>query len=232
MKSIGTHNLVVAAVMMAIGSWICCLFLSIYEPKWMVLLKKDLKVVLYENLSIPESAHNSVSASQPQNATSACIYVLGGTDEGLKLKFAVTSTIYHQGWAKKVIVLSVPGKTEYDETRRRNLTNDEWAEKQLIELGVSQEDIEFIKPLNSMFGTYSEAKALSDFVRKNCIQRLFLICASYHSKRVYATFSSSLCHYGVTLKIYPTEEYVNLFDLFLEYIKLFFYKAFLSLGLT
>ena len=88
------------------------------------------------------------------------VYILGGTQDSLVLKFRTAIGLCGSGTAKKIMLLSTPAITEYDEILGRNLTNDEWALKELSGLGIACSHIEFIRAEDGFFGTLSEAKAV------------------------------------------------------------------------
>ena len=54
------------------------------------------------------------------------IYVLGGNQRSLELKYKTAADLFRKGICKRIWILSRPGKTEYSRSLRRNLTNDEW----------------------------------------------------------------------------------------------------------
>jgi hypothetical protein len=62
----------------------------------------------------------------PASGPIDAMYVLGGTQRSLELKFDTASILYHNGISKKILILSRLGKTEYSRLLKRNLTNDEW----------------------------------------------------------------------------------------------------------
>ena len=60
------------------------------------------------------------------------VYVLGGTHASLKLKFATAAKLYAIGLTETIMVLHSDKLTGYDRNLGRNLTNNQWAIKQLI----------------------------------------------------------------------------------------------------
>jgi hypothetical protein len=176
-----------------------------------------------QTLLLPRDYH-SIPESVGKDQRKIAIYVLGGSQDSLRVKYATVASLYRAGIGKKVMILHVPGKTEYDMALGRNLTNDEWSFKQLFDLGLAREDLEAISIPNYYFGTFSEARGLAGIMRRKGIQRLLIVCSSYHTKRVLITFSTILMDTGVVIEIHPAYEKVGLGLLFNEYAKLVFYK--------
>ncbi|MBW1720052.1 MAG: hypothetical protein JRJ43_10940 [Deltaproteobacteria bacterium] len=95
----------------------------------------------------------------PSGAKVDAIYVLGGSQTNLELKYKTASELYHKGICKRIWILSRPGITEYNVSLGRNLTNNEWSILKLTEFGVPEECIEPIKINEGFFGTFTEAQA-------------------------------------------------------------------------
>jgi hypothetical protein len=122
------------------------------------------------------------------------------------------------------MLLSTTGITENDENLGRNLTNDEWALKELSSLGVAVRDIEFMKAERGFFGTLSEAQGVRTVVITRGVRNLMLVCSAYHSRRVQATFSSILKDTGASIRIQAVDETIGIVGLLTEWLKLFFYE--------
>jgi len=154
------------------------------------------------------------------------IYVLGGNQDSLISRFRKASTLYHQGLSNKILILSRPGITEFNQELGRNLTNDEWSIKELGKLNVRKEDIEPESVRKMIFGTLSEAKDISDIVRKKGCHRLILVTSNYHTRRVFTTFSKYTSNKSLEIFIYGSNEETGTRDLFIEYFKLLMYNNF------
>lgn len=186
---------------------------------------KELKFLLMKRLirvePLTENSYNSTSKS------TNILYVLGGSHKSLKKKFKTAADLYSRGLCEKMLLLSEPGITEYDPLLGRNLTNDEWAINKLVDLGVKKEDIEPILLKKGVFGTFTEAKGISDIALKRGYNHLILVTSSYHTMRTWVTFSKLLDGSGVTLYIYASDESVGLRHILLEYVKLKCYESIL-----
>jgi uncharacterized SAM-binding protein YcdF (DUF218 family) len=162
--------------------------------------------------------------SKQESKTTMLIYVLGGNQESLISRFRKASSLYHQGLSKKILILSRPGITEFNQELGRNLTNDEWSIRELEKLNVRKEDIEPASVKKGIFGTLSEAKDLSNIVRKKGCHRLILVTSNYHTRRVFSTFSKYASNNSFEIFIYGTNDNTGLGDLFSEYFKLLMYN--------
>ena len=164
--------------------------------------------------------------SKQESKTTTLIYVLGGNQDSLISRFRKASSLYHQGLSKKILILSRPGITEFNQELGRNLTNDEWSIRELEKLNVRKEDIEPASVKKGIFGTLSEAKDLSNIVRKKGSHRLILVTSNYHTRRVFSTFSKYASNNSFEIFIYGSNDTTGLGDLFLEYFKLLMYNNF------
>ena len=154
------------------------------------------------------------------------IYVLGGNQDSLVNRFREAASLYHKGFSKKILILSRPGITEFSPELGRNLTNNEWAIKELEKVSVRKEDIEPVSVQNNGFGTLSEARNLSDVVRKRGCNRLILVTSDYHTRRVLHSFLKYQADNSVELYIYGSKDQKDFRSLLLEYVKLFIYERF------
>jgi len=168
----------------------------------------------------PNQAFNKKSLGAQRIA----IYVLGGTQHSLRLKYRTAADLYKKEGIEKIMVATSDDITEYDKDIDRNLTNDEWTIKQLARQGVKLEGISFIKLKDGFFGTLREARTLRELCVEKGIERLLLVCSAYHSRRVLAAFSRSLEDTGVEVEICVADEQVGLRGFLYENVKLFFYK--------
>ena len=163
----------------------------------------------------------------PPETTVDAIYVLGGSQNSLELKFKRASELYHQGICKKILILHRPGITEYSRLLKRNLTNDEWAILRLEELGIPKEYVEPISIKKEFFGTFAEAKGVSRLTKKRSYKNMVLISTPYHTRRVKISFENFLRNQELTLYVQGSDNGVFLRHLLVEFIKLKIYEYFL-----
>ena len=155
------------------------------------------------------------------------IYVLGGNQRSLELKYKTAAELFHKGICKRIWILSRPGKTEYSKSLRRNLTNDEWSILKLKELGVPAEDVEAIKIKEGFFGTFAEAKGISSLIKSRGYKSLLLVSSPYHINRVKISFDNFLKNQNTSLLIQGSDAKAFLRDLIVEFFKLKVYQYFL-----
>lgn len=164
--------------------------------------------------------------SEKESKIKSLIYVLGGNQDSLINRFQKAASLYHKGYSKKILILSRPGITEFSPELGRNLTNNEWAIRELEKLNVRKEDIEPVSVQKKIFGTLSEAKDLSDIVRKKGCNRLILVTSDYHTRRVLHAFLKYGSDNSFELYIYGSETEKDFIGLLSEYMKLFIYDHF------
>lgn len=166
---------------------------------------------------LPESAstHNDV------------VYVLGGTPDSLKAKFRTASKLVRDGRAARVLVLRQQALMAFSPALGRNLTADEWVVENLGASGVTADAIEFVAFEEGFFGTWSEAKGISRFVKERGYRRLILVTSPFHSRRAWESFSRTIEQPDTSLFLYLSGEPAYLRHLLPEFAKLLFYRALL-----
>jgi hypothetical protein len=169
--------------------------------------------------------HISSKYSTKASETTAVIYVLGGNQDSLTSRFREASNLYHQGLSKKILILSRPGITEFSPDLGRNMTNNEWAIRELEILHVNKEDIEPVPVGKSILGTLSEAEALTKIVQRKGYKKLILVSSAYHTRRVLDTFSNIASGSPLELYIYGSTDIQGIPSLTLEYLKLIIYDS-------
>ncbi len=155
------------------------------------------------------------------------VYILGGNQKSLQFKAKTVSELFHNGICKRIWVLSSSGITEYNPSLGRNWTNDEWTIMRLGKYGIPKEDIELIKVDEGFFGTYSEAKDVSNLIIERGHNSVLLIAQPYHTRRVRTCFNKTLGSHPVSVYIHDSGEKMPLRYLIVEYIKLKVYQYFL-----
>jgi len=152
------------------------------------------------------------------------VYILGGSQPSLSLKFETARDICKKHGCKEIIMLSRPGITEYSESAGRNLTNDEWALLRMKRTGLSVEKIEFVRMKDEFFGTYNEAKTISGIINERSHDKIALISSAYHTKRVRVSFEKFLKDQKVKVFVYGSKDTGSAYVLIVEYLKLKFYQ--------
>jgi uncharacterized SAM-binding protein YcdF (DUF218 family) len=205
----------------------CIIFLAV----WTFLIfesfpgHEQLNAWLLERLVSTKSLPDDFDKLHPNSRK--VIYVLGGSEDSLTYRFIIADRLYQKSAARKILILSRPGITGYDPLLRRNLTNNEWAIKRLVELGVKKEDIEPLFLGSSFFGTLREARGVSQEVINRGYNVLILVSSPYHTTRVRECFSRYLKDKGINVFVYQSDDYPRLWGLVLEYLKIIVYEKIL-----
>jgi uncharacterized SAM-binding protein YcdF (DUF218 family) len=178
-------------------------------------------------LTVEHTIHPSKTSEALPERSPSVAYVLGGTEASLEKRFLLAAALYKEGTVAKVLFLSRSGKTHYDQDLGRNLTNDEWATHCLTDLGLSPSDLEPIVVPPRVFGTLGEADTVVEVTRLRGYQTLILVTSTYHTQRVWRTFTSLAAGQDVSLYIYAANDQVGGLALIWECLKLVVYKIFL-----
>ena len=181
------------------------------------LLADSIKNRLELEKPLPTKFSNQVSA------ITTCVYVLGGNQDSLIHRFRKASILYKKGLSRNILILSRPGITEFNRGMGRNLTNNEWAIKELELLNVRKEDVEPVSVEVGIFGTLSEGKDLTSIVRRKGCNRLILVTSDLHTRRAFIAFTRYSTKYSPEIYVYGAEDPIGLMGLFAEYIKLLLY---------
>ncbi len=194
------------------------LFLSVQSVPGHSELKAYLIKQLTEVNTVPDKPQEGPSQS------GTVIYVLGGSEKSLKKRLEAAAELYHQGLSNRILLFSEPGITEYDPSLGRNLTNDEWSLKQLAGHRVKRKDVEPVSFKKYVFGTFTEAKGLSEISAVRGYKHVILVTSQCHTKRTWVTFSKMFQNRNIALSIYAANDPYRLRSLLYEYLKLVLYK--------
>jgi len=158
------------------------------------------------------------------------VYALGGSQASMNEKFRVAAGILRDGLAAKILVLSVPGLTEYSRVLGRRMTNEEWIYMELEEEGVGADAVETVRIPKEFFGTLGEARAIPEMVVKKGYRRLILVSELHHSRRVMESFRRVGRNLPLEMFLYATGHVVGSRELLTEYGKLLVYEFLLLPG--
>jgi uncharacterized SAM-binding protein YcdF (DUF218 family) len=192
-----------------------------YITETKIFKSEDLKSSLLNRLVKVVPANEILT--KPSHKVNGIIYVLGGSEQSLAGRFRKAARLYRDGAAGRVLIMSRPGNTKYSSPLGRNMTNDEWATDRMVALGVNGDDLEFVSIPEGFWGTYSEAKAISNLALKRGYQYLILVSSSYHTRRAWDSFSKMFQNHNVDLYVYGSEDDIKLSGLILECTKLLVY---------
>jgi uncharacterized SAM-binding protein YcdF (DUF218 family) len=196
--------------------------LKLHELVVRVPFNRELSIFLTERLSKVDALRYTTRESS--QVFDRVIYVMGGSQKSLKYRFKTAADLYHLGLCNRILIPSRQGITQYNPSLSRNLTNNEWAMNKLMELGVKKEDIELVGLKKGYFGTFTEARSISDIVSQRGYKNLILVTSLHHTMRTWLSFSEFLKDKGITIYIYASNDCIELHNLILEYFKLIIYK--------
>jgi len=160
----------------------------------------------------------------PQNDTLDAVYIFGGNQAALEPKFDTASELYAQNRTDTVLILSRPGITEYNATYGRNLTNDEWSLINLERRGIPKEDVQTVEIDGGFFGTFAEARRISELAKERGYEAMALISSPYHTKRIKESMAHFYKETEFTYYILASEYRRSSMALIKEYIKLQLYR--------
>ena len=163
----------------------------------------------------------------PSEKTFDAVYILGGNQKSLRAKYKTTASICAGKRCKKIIILDRPGITEYNPALHRNLTNNEWSFLILENYGIDKKDLQTLIVEPGFFGTYTEAKCVSEYAIKKSWKSLLLITSPEHTKRVRKSFNRFLGDSLVEVRVVASKYKAGLYELLVELFKFKVYQSFL-----
>lgn len=155
------------------------------------------------------------------------VYVLGGPQPALKVKYGKAAKLYRQGRAARVMVMHRQGITDYSPSKGRNLSNDEWSIMTLKAQGVPEEDLALLEVGEGFWGTFSEAKAVVALTNERRAGSVVLVSSLHHTRRVALTFKRLDPGEGPRFSVVGVDHECTMFELVCEAAKLIVYDVFL-----
>lgn len=147
------------------------------------------------------------------------IAVLGGEH---RAKLPAVAACYREGYAPRILLADDGVFSAWSDKHNRNLYQVEWAEEELVALGVPRQAITRLPFEKS--GTYYDILAVKRYVLRNGIKRIILITTDYHTRRTYWTARWLLRSCDVAIGIFPVPSWsLSPRDLAREYLKFFLY---------
>jgi len=159
----------------------------------------------------------------PKGSSFDIVYVLGGAQPSLRMKYAKLGSLCGAIQYKKIMILDRPGITEYRSDIGRNLTNNEWSLMQLGRWGVKRQDVELVSIDEGYFGTFSEARAVTALMKERGYHTALLITAPHHTARVRRSFCRLLEGKGGVCYVTSSAEEAPIGELLMENLKLMVY---------
>jgi uncharacterized SAM-binding protein YcdF (DUF218 family) len=105
------------------------------------------------------------------------------------------------GYADRVILTNDGVFSRWSTKYNRNLYQMEWAEEELVALGVRREQI--VKLPELVNSTMSEAVLACRYARQKGLKRIIVVTVDYHTRRALWAFRKAFEKYPVELMVYP-----------------------------
>ena len=179
-----------------------------------------LAVVYVGTVFLPHSwLLTGLTVSNPL-ARSEAIVLVGG---GFKERAPAAAMLYRDGYAPLVILANDGVFSGWSTKYNRNLYQVEWAEEDLVILGVPRDRIVKLPFYGS--ATMFDALAVKRYLFKSGLKKIIVVTSDYHTRRVLWTFRHVLKEYTADIKVFPAKSFgVGARSLVMEYVKLGYYQ--------
>jgi len=152
-------------------------------------------------------------------ALSEAIVLVGGD---FKERAPVAAMLYKDGYAPLVILSNDGVFSGWSTKYNRNLYQVEWAEEELVNLGVPRDRIIKLPFYGS--ATMFDALAVKRYLLKSGFKKIIVVTSDYHTLRALWAFNHALKPYTTDIMIFPVESNgVGARSLLVEYVKLGYY---------
>lgn len=165
----------------------------------------------------------SVQDQLPKSSSDA-LYILGGSSTSTYRHIIAAAEIYKNKKTNKILIFSSLEKNEYDPILNRNLTNNEWIVKHLVERGVSKDDIDTVLVSKGRFGTLSEARDVTKYAKRENYRSIILLSSPCHGRRVSNSFKHFLNLAGIKAYVQASDDVFYMRELLLEFVKVQVYR--------
>lgn len=152
-------------------------------------------------------------------AKSDAIVVLAGSN---RERLPAAAMLYRDGYAPLVILANDGVFSRWSKVHGRNLYHVEWAEEDLVMLGVPREKIVKLPFYGS--STMFDAIAVKKYLFRNGQNKIILVTSDYHTRRALWSFKETLKTFPTEIYVFPAKSFgVSTKDLIMEYVKLIYY---------
>jgi uncharacterized SAM-binding protein YcdF (DUF218 family) len=152
-------------------------------------------------------------------ARSDAIVLLAGNH---KERAPTAAMLYRDGYAPLIILTNDGVSSGWSARYNRNLYQVEWAEEELVELGVPREKILKLPFYGS--STMFDALAVKRSLFRSGMKKIIVVTSDYHARRALWTFRHALKEYTTDIAIFPAPSFgIGSRSLPLEYGKFGYY---------
>ena len=178
-----------------------------------------LVVVCSTCIFLPRSLFLSFLTVRKPMAQSEAIVLLAGS---FRARAPAVAMLYHDGYAPLVVLSNDGIFSSWSKKYHRNLYNVEWAEEELISLGVPREKIIKLPYYGS--STMFDAVGVKRFLLKSGIKNIIIVTNDYHTRRAYWTLRHILKTENIAIDVYSVQSIrPGSKGLFVECVKLVYY---------
>jgi uncharacterized SAM-binding protein YcdF (DUF218 family) len=135
-------------------------------------------------------------------AQSDAIVLAGG---GFKERAPAAAMLYRDGYAPLIILANDGIFSGWSTKYNRNLYQVEWAEEELVKLGVPRDRIEKLPFYGS--ATIFDALAVKRYLFKSGFKKIIVVTSDYHTRRALWTFRNALKEYTSDITVFPAKSF-------------------------
>lgn len=208
--------------------WAICCVLLMRRPgpdggmkgKLLLVIPILLAVIIVAVLFVPGSWLLAGLAVHDTLAKSDAIVLLAGNH---KERAPAAAMLYRDGYAPLVILTNDGMFSSWSTKYNRNLYQVEWAEEELVKLGVPREKILKLPFYGN--ATIFDALAVKRYLFKSGLKKIIVVTSDYHTRRARWTFKHALKEYPSDITVFPAKSFgISARNLALESVKLVYYQ--------
>jgi uncharacterized SAM-binding protein YcdF (DUF218 family) len=176
-------------------------------------------------MSVPLLNHFLV-INKPLPHAEAIVVMAGNKSE--RLPAAVL--LYKEGKAPKIFLTNDGVFSAFSKEKQRNLYQVEWAENELIRMGIPADAI--VKLGYTKSGTIFDAVNVRKSILDTGIKSIIIVTSDYHTRRSYWALKKVLKGYSIQIGVYPVESnqksdhfISKAIKLYLELLKYLYYRC-------
>jgi len=154
----------------------------------------------------------------PLQHADALVVMAGSQAERLP----AAADLFNKGMAPIILLANDGVFSEFSPTYNRNLYQVEWAEEELVELGVPREKIVKLPYYGS--ATMFDVLAAKKYLLESGLKKIIVVTSDYHTRRTSWTFKHELGNYASDIFMFPAKSSgIGMKAIALEYVKLAYY---------
>ena len=152
------------------------------------------------SLFLPRSLLISVLSVRKPIAQAEAIVLLAGS---FRERAPAVAMLFHDGYAPLVVLSNDGVFSSWSKIYHRNLYNIEWAEEELVGLGVPREKIVRLPYYGS--STMFDAIGVKHYLLQSGLKDIIIVTDDYHTLRAFWTFKHILKAENIHIDVYPIQ---------------------------